>query len=248
MTTDRSLADFRRLPDPPEREPDDLTAFHHLTLTGCFHHLIRHLGNPDTTLVGGGRRTALFTPGLYGFLYPDLLIAFDADPAAYRRSNEYLISEQSKPPDFVLEVAPRHRAGWAEVTDNRNDYVVLGVAEYWRFNEMGTINEMRLAGDRLEEDGRYQPIPVEEVADGILQGYSRVLNLLLRWENGQLRWHDPETGRRIVTFDDEREARIQAQNEARHEREALIREREARLLAEARARELEERLENLGNQ
>lgn len=57
-----------------------------------------------------------------------------------------------------------------------------------------------------------------------MQGYSRVLNLYLRWENGQLRWHDPQTGRHLPTFSDEREAR---------------------LLAEARARELEERLKDL---
>lgn len=86
------------------------------------------------------------------------------------------------------------------------------------------------------------------MADGVLQGYSRILNLTLRWENGQLRWHDPETGRHIANFEDEREARIQAEAHAREQGEALAREREARLLAEARARELEERLESLGNQ
>ena len=36
---------------------------------------------------------------------PDLLVAFGVDPEAYRRSNGYVISEQGKPPDFVLEVA-----------------------------------------------------------------------------------------------------------------------------------------------
>lgn len=69
---------------------------------------------------------------------------------------------------------------------------------------------------------------------GILQGHSRVLNLLLRWENGQLRWRNPETGRQIANLEEEREARI--------------REQEARLPAEARVRELEARLESLQNQ
>ena len=39
------------LPDPPEREPEDMTSFDHLTLNGGAH----HLGNPDTTIIAGER-------------------------------------------------------------------------------------------------------------------------------------------------------------------------------------------------
>ena len=237
-----------RLPDPPEREPDDMTSFDHLALTGSVHHLIQHFGNSETTLVAGEHYlTRIHTRSLAGVRYPDLLIAFDADPAAYKQSNAYVISEQGKPPDFVLEIASR-RTGREDVVEKRNDYAALGIPEYWRFDETGGFHGTRLAGDRLAADGQYQPVPIEEVAEGILQGYSRVLNLLLRWENGQLRWHDPATGRHIATFEDEREARLRAQEEVREEREARAREREARQLAEARARELEDRLESLGNQ
>ena len=42
--------------------------------------------------------------------YPDLLVAFDADPVAYDASNGYVVSEQGKPPDFILEVASRRTA------------------------------------------------------------------------------------------------------------------------------------------
>ena len=237
-----------RLPDPPEREPDDMTSFDHLALTGSVHHLIQHFGNSETTLVAGEHYlTRIHTRSLAGVRYPDLLIAFDADPAAYKQSNAYVISEQGKPPDFVLEIASR-RTGREDVVEKRNDYAALGIPEYWRFDETGGFHGTRLAGDRLAADGQYQPVPIEEVAEGILQGYSRVLNLLLRWENGQLRWHDPATGRHIATFEDEREARLRAQEEVREEREARAREREARQLAEARVRELEDRLESLGNQ
>ena len=247
MATAKSQQKFR-LPDPPEREPDDMTSFDHLTFTGSVHHLVQHLGNPETTLVAGEHYLArIHTRRLAGVRYPDLLIAFNADPAAYRQSNAYVIAEQGKPPDFVLEIASR-RTGREDVVDKRNDYAALGIPEYWRFDETGEYHRTRLAGDRLAADGQYQPIAIEEVADGVLQGYSRILNLILRWENGQLRWHDPETGRHIANFEDEREARIQAEAHAREQREALAREREARLLAEARARELEERLESLGNQ
>ena len=239
MTTAKSIKKFR-LPDPPEYPEDKMTNFDHLSATGSAHHLIQHFGNPDTTLVAGERFLVVRpTRSLAGARYPDLLVAFDADPAAYKDSNGYIIDEQGKPPDFVLEIASR-RTGQVDVIDKPDDYAALGIPEYWRFDETGDFHRTRLAGDRLAADGRYHPVPVEEVADGILQGYSVVLNLLLRWENGQLRWYDPETESHIATFESEREARIQ-------EREARIREHEARLLAEARVRELEARLENLEN-
>ena len=247
MTTAKSTQKFR-LPDPPEHPEDKMTNFDHLSATGSAHHLIHHLGNPDTTLIAGERYLVVRpTRSLAGGRYPDLLIAFDADPVAYKESNGYIIDEQGKPPDFVLEIASR-RTGRVDSVEKRNDYAALGIPEYWRFDETGEFHGTRLAGDRLAADGQYQPIAIEDVADGVLQGYSRVLNLLLRWENGQLRWHDPETGRHIATFEDEREARIQAEARVLEQREALSQEREARLLAEARARELEERLVTLGNQ
>ena len=43
------------LPDPPEGEPEDMTSFDHLTLSGSAHHLAQHLGSPETTLVAGER-------------------------------------------------------------------------------------------------------------------------------------------------------------------------------------------------
>ena len=103
-----------------------------------------------------------------------------------------------------------------------------------------------MAGDRLT-DGRYEPVPIETVEDGILQGYSAAVNLFIRWEHGELRWHDPETGQHIVRYTDlldltesEREARIAAEDRAESEWEARSRaktqrdaEQEARVTAEA---------------
>ena len=36
-----------RLPDLPEREPDDMTSAEHLSETGLHHHLKQFLGNPE---------------------------------------------------------------------------------------------------------------------------------------------------------------------------------------------------------
>ena len=51
-TTTRSPHGFR-FPDPPERKPDDMTSFNHLTITGNSYLLAERLSNRDTTLVAG---------------------------------------------------------------------------------------------------------------------------------------------------------------------------------------------------
>ena len=216
------------LPDPPEGNPEDMTSFDHLTVSGNVRYLIRHLGNPETTIVAGERylTRALGAPPA-DRMAPDLLIALGADPEIYRENNGYIISEQRKPPDFVLEIASRS-TGRQDVVEKRAAYADLEIPEYWRFDETGEFHGARLAGDRLV-DGQYEPVPIETVEEGVLQGYSRVLNLILRWDHGHLGWHDPETGNHIIRYED-LEARADI-------------EREARMAAEARVRELEAEME-----
>ena len=230
-----------RLPDPPERCQDEkMTSAKHLSLTGLAHYLAVHLGNPETTIVSADLYIILApTPNMAGSRYPDLLVAFDANPEAYYRSNGYIISEQGKPPDLVLEIASPS-TGRIDVTDKRDDYAANGIIEYWRFDETGRHHGARLAGDRLV-NGRYVPIPITEVGDNTLQGRSGVLNLDFRWTQGRLGLYVPETGRHITTLAAERAAR-------RRERAARLHERAARLRAEARIRELEETLRRLRDQ
>ncbi|MCY3692234.1 MAG: Uma2 family endonuclease [Chloroflexota bacterium] len=147
--------EFFVFPDPPEDPEDKMTNFDHLTTTGNAHHLIQHLGNPDTTLVAGERYLAVVpTRSLAGIRYADLLVAFDVDPAGYHRRKAYVISDQGKPPDFVMEIASPS-TGRIDATDKRSDYAALGIPEYWRFDETGEYHGARLAGDRLV-DGQYQ--------------------------------------------------------------------------------------------
>ena len=209
-----------RLPDIPQREPDEVSQFDHLFKTGRSHALAVHLGNPETTLVEADR-WLIVEPGTFRDLarYPDLLVAFGVDPAAYEASNGYIISEQGKPPDFVLEVVSASTAD-IDTGAKRDDYARMLIPEYWRFDKTGQYHGTRLAGDRLV-NGVYVPIDIEELSEDVLQGYSDVLGLYLRWECGELGWYDPATGQHIATFDSER---------ARADRaEARIRELEARL-------------------
>jgi hypothetical protein len=166
------------------------------------------------------------------------MIAFNVDPAGYRARNAYVISEQGKPPDFVLEIASPS-TGRNDVGFKRDGYAALGIPEYWRFDETGEHHGARLAGDRLM-NGRYEPIAIEQLGDTVWQGRSDVLNLDLRWDNGQLAWHDPATGNRIATLADERVR-------AEQERARADQERTRAEQAEARNRELEEQLRQLRN-
>ena len=224
-----------RLPDPPERQDDEkMSTVDHLHQPGNTHHLAQHLGNPDTTLVTAERFITLMPerrlPSGRTRRVPDLLVAFDVDPELYRASNGYIVQEQSKAPDFVLEVASRS-TGDEDTGPKRDDYAALGILEYWRFDPTGEFHGAKLAGDRLDGE-EYVAIDVEESPDGSLQGYSAALNLHLRWQDGRLLWIDPATGVHISTFDTERAGRLQEQ--ARADRAEA-----AAAAAEARVRELE---------
>lgn len=220
--------DAREIIQFPEPPPEEMTAYYTVNWPGYPGSLADHLGNPDTTIITSEVAAALLlTPDWEGVRYPDLLVAFDVDPAANRARKGYLIPEQGKPPDFVLEVASdstyRH-----DSTVKRDDYARLGVPEYWRFDPDGGLpHRTHLAGDKLVE-GRYQPIVIHLTEGGTYWGRSDALGLDLCWEDGQLRFWNPAAQRYLTTDLEERAAR--RADAARAD------------IAEARVRELEEEL------
>ena len=228
QTTSQGNARFR-LPEPPERDPDEVTAFDHIYEHGNNRYLALHFGNPDTTLVVADKW--MVASGEFNKARarrPDLLIAFGVSPEDYRASNGYIVSEQGKPPDFIMEVASPSTAE-VDTVDKRRDYAALGVPEYWRFDETGDSHGDRLAGDRLERNA-YQPMPIDEVAPLVLQGYSPALNLIIRWDHGRLAWIDPATEAPILTYEDQKDradaesaARIQAEDKVRYLEEEIRR-------------------------
>ena len=230
--TPKSLPTYR-LPDTPFIPDEKMTVFDHLTITGSAHFLAQYLGNLDTTVMGGDRYLTTVLPAeladMTGVPYPDMLVSFNAYPEVFRARNGYVIAEQGKPPDFVLEVASES-TGRRDTVDKRITYAALGIPEYWRFDETGRFHGAPLAGDRLV-GGQYEPIPIDELPDGSLQGHSAILNVDVRWVDGHLVWYDPATGEPVATFESVRQSFTQ--------------EREARIQAEARIRELEEQIRRL---
>ena len=226
-----------QFPDPP---PEEMTAYYTVNWPGYPGSLTNHFGNRDTTIITSEvAATLLLTPDWEGVRYPDLLIAFDVDPVANRARKGYLIPEQGKPPDFVLEVASDSTYR-RDVTIKRADYARMGVLEYWRFDPDGGLpNRTYLAGDRLV-DGLYEPISIHRTEEGTYWGHSVSLGLDLCWEEGELRFWDPEGQRYLATYDDVLAYGRQAEAD-RAEAEA------ARDAAEARVRELEEELRRRSN-
>ncbi len=265
LQQDADAGEIVQFPEPP---PEEMTAYYSVNWPGYPGALADHFGHPETTIITSEVAAALLlTPDWQGVRYPDLLIAFNANPAANRARLGYLIPEQGKPPDFVLEVASdstyRH-----DRTDKRSDYARMGVPEYWRFDSNGARpRRTRLAGDRLAR-GQYLPIPIHRTEDGIYWGRSEALGLDLCWEEGLLRFWDPAARRYLTTSLEERDARRDAETDrdaeaaARHaaetgrDVEAAARrtaeterdaEAAARRDAEARARQLEAELRRLQN-
>ena len=196
-----------------------------------------HFGSPETTIVMGEVPVGRDLSQRRGLRVPDLMIAFGINQDRIIADRGYSIEHWGKPPDFVLEIASESTAE-NDVTQKRDDYAAFGIPEYWRFDPSGgEYYGTGLAGDRLV-DGAYQPISITGTDELHYRGRSEVLGLDLCWEDYQLRWYDPATGRYLPTFDEEAEAHITVQRE----RDA---ERRARLAAEARVRELEAEIRRL---
>ena len=185
-----------------------MTSSRQLAPNGNMHCLIDYLGNEETTIVVGDMPlTAAPRLPARQRRYPDLLVAFGVKPELFRENRGYIVSEQGKPPDLVLEFAsPSTRAN--DNGEKRDFYAALGVREYWRFDETDDNESVRLVGETLVESV-YQPLPVEPVSKGVLEGYSPALNLCLRREGGDLRFYDKDRQRYLPTIADER-ARAEA--------------------------------------
>ena len=246
MTTrpETRIGERFRLPDPPPREIDEVTAFDHIYEIGDLGNLALHFGNPETTLVTADRWiVANPEQDKTRSRRPDLLIAFNVSPGDYRQSNGYIVSEQGKPPDFVMEVASISTAS-TDTGEKRDYYADMGIPEYWRFDETGQYHGQRLAGERLAGDS-YVPIAIREIEPGVLEGYSEVLDLKIRWDHGELLWFDPATDAQVPRHHQTIERADQAEAERDQAREERDREKARAEVAEERARQLAEELRRI---
>jgi hypothetical protein len=159
---------------------------------------------------------------------------------------------------LVLEVASRSTRR-RDYTVKREGYAGYGVGEYWRFDPAPGRSRAPLVGDILV-GGQYEPLPIHTDPDGLISGYSPLLDLEICWDAGNVQLRDhytkefllkPEQERRMresesaradaaETLADSALARADAAETLADS--ALARadaERQARLAAEERIRQLE---------
>jgi Uma2 family endonuclease len=159
---------------------------------------------------------------------PDVFVVYGV---AKRRRMTYLLWEEGKAPDFVLEVASPNT--WREDEGaKRQVYERLGVTEYCQYDPTGELLGTQLKGSRLSA-GRYQEQAAgrSDAGEPTLSSAVLKLDLFVNGE-GDLRFRDPATGDALLTYDQEAAARRAA--EARAEREIA-----RRRAAEARIAEME---------
>ena len=169
------------------------------------------------------------------WLQPDVQVVYGVGRGPSRSS--YLVWEEGKPPDFVLEVASPSTAA-KDARHKVGEYASLGVREYWRLDPVGALMASPLEG-YVAKAGGYEPVSAVAV-EGRAWLRSEVLGLDLRGEQQErgivVAFRDPRTGEEWASA-------------AERERQAAERERQAekrgRQAAEQRANAAEERVRAL---
>ena len=248
MTTQSTLAQphsedyshIQPLPDPP-REPDMVQRKSLSTMDGT---LGPHFAAFDDVLITGEIYVRADDEDAREFA-PDFIFARQVrDPERVIRRNGYVISEVGKPPDLVLEVGSRN-TGTRDFTIKREGYAALGIGEYWRFDPSGgEYHDFPLAGDTLV-DGEYVPVEIVAESDGRHWGYSETLELELWWEEGTLRFRDPESGQFLLTPEELAADRLTAYEQREEESVSRMAAESRAETAESRVAELEAELRRL---
>ena len=256
--------DELRLPSS-EDEPVPHNTRQFVVLVDCFDSLRQHWrGRPDV-FVGADQFLywdPAYKPGTECGnppTAPDVYVAFGV---VNRHRNSYVVWEEGKPPDFVLEVvSPSSRR--RDEKEKPGIYAKIGVPEFFLYDPEGKLKPA-LSGFELRvgRDGAcrtYQRLPQERFPGGAVGVRSEVLDLCLCTKppgpeplDGSLCWYDPAAGEFLPTrhelADDRRRlADSKRQAEARAEvSDAQAQASEARAQAsEARVAELEALIEGM---
>ena len=144
---------------------------------------------------------------------PDVFVVLGA---RRRMRMHYLLWEEPKAPDFVLEITSRATRGEDQGL-KRQLYRRLGVREYWLYDPTGDYLEPVLQGLELVA-GEYVRLGQRELADGTLVLASAVLELELRLSERGFRFHDPTIGRDLLNLG-ETDAAWQRARQAREQAE-----------------------------
>ncbi len=137
---------------------------------------------------------------------PDVFVVFGVDKK--KRHSYKVWEENNQIPSFILEITSRKTQENDEY-EKPIKYAQLGVKEYFQYDPTGDYLTEKLKG-RILVEGKYQPLSRKILPDGIISIYSQVLGLDLRLIEGELRFFEPTTNRKLLTPQETERARLQA--------------------------------------
>ncbi|WP_341526393.1 Uma2 family endonuclease [Nostoc sp. UHCC 0302] len=138
---------------------------------------------------------------------PDVFVVFGVEKK--KRLSYKVWEEGGKVPNFVLEITSATTQENDE-EDKPKKYSLLGVQEYFQYDPTGDYLNPQLKGSSLVE-GKYQPITSNLLPDSVSSIHSEVLGLDLGLINGELRFFDPQTGKKLLSHKETEQARQQAE-------------------------------------
>ena len=168
---------------------------------------------------------------------PDVFVVLGAEN---RPRHSYLLWQEPKGPDFVLEITSASTRD-RDQGPKRETYRRLGVREYWQYDPTADYLRPPLQGLELIGE-RYERLPEEELADGTLRLESKVLGLEVRQEAEGLRFYDPVTRRYLLSSAEEQRGRQRAEQRWQRAELRWQRAEENRQLEAAAHRQTEARL------
>jgi Uma2 family endonuclease len=160
------------------------------------------------------------------FVVPDAMVVKDCDPG---RRRVFKLWEEKRLPNAVFETTSKYTKR-EDSTAKIKLYETLRIPEYFLYDPTADYLRPPLQGHRLTGDTY---VPIEPDADG--RFLCQDLGLWLRLEEGELVMYDCESGQRLQTEAEAKQAALEAEHAAREAAEA------AREAAEAEV----ERLRNL---
>ncbi len=167
---------------------------------------------------------------------PDVFVVLGA-PKGDRHS--YRLWKEPKAPDFVLEITSKSTRSEDQGV-KRGVYAFLGVREYWQYDPTGDYLKPPLKGLRLIGEN-YEPLPAGIAEGGELSLHSEVLELDIRLEKGGLRFYDPATGRKLLSYQEIEQARQQAEQARQQAEQARQQAEQAHQQADQARQEAEQR-------
>ena len=198
-----------------------------------------HFGQRDDVYVGANMFLYYEKSNPRAVVAPDVFVVVGA-PKRVRDS--YLLWNEPKGPDFVLEITSRSTRREDQGRKKRI-YASLGVGEYFLFDPTGDYLRPRLQGFGLRQ-GRYERLATARLPHGEPSLSSEAVGLHLVVRGEALRLYDPDKGHDLLSYSESVKAHAREETARKAAEDRAAREEAARKAAEVRIAELEAHLRN----